>query len=473
MKKHKIYLLLLLISLCLILLCSCRCDPAECQWHLLEMTDDLSFANGVTEKLTISGSVDIYQPFAGAYAERCQVEFNEDGGFSMNLDGGEFSGAYTYKHNGFRDTSFTVNLENGESFCGTSVSYYGGRELKFEFRGDRYEFSEYSSRSITKEDAELHTEYLIEDLRDLEVGKIHGRFGDFRGEITLSGEDYILTSADATYDLSSGENLVWCSLLDEENKLSHLEKIQLGECYFVINNYIKIGELGQQKIGQIIVVYYIEPLPEEPEVPKPEEKALSGMYPWILGDISSVKLTQEWKNLPAGYTKHHDYLYGDEISDCILALRKTELCEVFPEELEDYFLNGDKHNVLTVLADVGGEKREIQFIDGLIFDGERWWKPDAMPKFNYDGAVQSFVIYDDEISVFDREGNEVGTYTDKLSSIEFVVCREEHSYTTLTDRFTLVTEFGEITVYDSEHFWYKGQSYVAVGENNFAFLFCE
>ena len=56
MKNHKIYLLLLLISLCLILLCSCRCNPAECQWYLLEMTDDLSFANGVTE----FGEITIY-----------------------------------------------------------------------------------------------------------------------------------------------------------------------------------------------------------------------------------------------------------------------------------------------------------------------------------------------------------------------------------------------------------------------------
>jgi hypothetical protein len=96
-----------------------------------------------------------------------------------------------------------------------------------------------------------------------------------------------------------------------------------------------------------------------------------------------------------------------------------------------------------------------------------------MPKFNYDGAVQSFVIYNDEISVFDREGNEVGTYTDKLSSVEFTVCREEHNYTTLTEKFILVTEFGEITVYDGAHFWYNGQSYVAVGENDFALLFCE
>ena len=471
MKKHKIYLLLLL-SLCLIILCSCRCAPAECEWYLLEMTDDLSFANGMTEKVSISGSVDIYQPFAGAYAERCQVKFYDDGAFSISLDGEELSGTYTYKHNGFRDTSFTVNLENGEHFSGTSVSYYGGSELKFEFRGAAYEFTNYSSRTVTKEDAELHTEYLIEDLRDLEVGKIHGRPGDFRGEITLSGGDFILTSADAEYNLSSGENLVWCSLLNEENKLSHLAEIRLGDCYFVINNYLRIGEPGQQKNVPLILVYYIEPLPEEPDAPKPEEKALSELYPWILGNISSVKLTQEWKKLPAGYKKYHDYLAADEISACILALRETELREVFSGELEDYFLNGDKHKVLTLIADVGGEKCEIQFIDGLIFDGERWWKPSAVPKFSYDGALQSFIIYNDEVTVFDRKENELGTYMGKLSSIEFKVCEEEHNYTTLTERFALVAEFGEITVYDSEHFWYKGQSYVAVGDNNFDFLFC-
>ena len=473
MKKYKLYLLLLFLFLCLFMLCSCRCNPAEYQWYLSGLTEDVTFSNGITEKVSISGSVDIYQPYAVDYAERCRVEFRDDGSFLGDFNGEELSGTYTYKHNGFANTSFTVNLENGESFFGASVSFYGGRELWFEFRGTSYEFTDRFGASVTKEDAEQHTEYLIEDLRDLEAGRPNGRFDNYLGEITLSGDDFILTSAGEEYNLSSGENLVWCSLLDEENTLSHLKKIELGECYFVINNYLPIGESGQQKIARAIIIYYIEPLPEEPSDPKPEKKALAELYPWILGDVSSIKLTQEWKNLPAGYTKYHDYLTADEILICLDGLRGAELCEIFPEDLENYFLNGDNHKVITLLATVGAEKREIQFVDGLIFDGERWWKPDAMPKFNYDGAVQSFIVYTDTVHVFNREGSELGSFADMLSAIEFEICKEEHNYTSLMERFTLVTEFGEITVYDSEHFWYKGQSYVVVGENNFGFLFCD
>ena len=41
----------------------------------------------------------------------------------------------------------------------------------------------------------------------------------------------------------------------------------------------------------------------------------------------------------------------------------------------------------------------------------------------------------------------------------------------MTPWLKVVTDLGEIKVYDANHFWYKGQSYVVVSDFDFSFLF--
>jgi hypothetical protein len=95
------------------------------------------------KEMEYNGYLGIHQPWgARGYYERCAVEFLPDKEFKMNLDGEQLSGYYTYCHNGYINTAFTVYLDTGESFTGISVSGYGFRRLSFEFRGVLYEFGE-------------------------------------------------------------------------------------------------------------------------------------------------------------------------------------------------------------------------------------------------------------------------------------------------------------------------------------------
>lgn len=476
MRRYKALILLIFLSLCILLLTSCRCEPSTVEWHLLEVTEDLAFANGVTAEMTFNGYYGLTSPF-GEYAsvERCQVEFSKDGGFKMSLDGEELSGTYTYRHNGFSDTSFTVTLDTGESFSGTSVSYYGGDSLEFEFRGVKYEFGERSDDSYTKEEQRDDEEWLVRQLRDhIEGSGGANNYSVNPAEIIPSGEGYVLLYDGQEYDLFSDETLVWCMSLDKENGLTNNAHLRAGDCYFRLteNTYIR-GEDGEYYSPKMFLIYYIEPIPDEPAEPERKTAALTELYPWLLGeDIESIKLTRYTQNLPVGYMKHHAYLSGDNLAAYLDALKAVELSEIMSEKelYEHHLVNGENETVTTVTALANGKEYTINFVDEVIFD-ELMWAADGLPQFPFEGATQSFITYADKITVFDREGKEVGEYSDMLGSVEFTVCHDDHGYTALTPYLTVVTDFGELTVYDACHFWYKGQSYVCTDEHNFGFLF--
>lgn len=55
MRRYKAPILLIFLSLCILLLTSCRCEPSTVEWHLLEVTEDVTFANGVTVEMTFGG----------------------------------------------------------------------------------------------------------------------------------------------------------------------------------------------------------------------------------------------------------------------------------------------------------------------------------------------------------------------------------------------------------------------------------
>lgn len=476
MRRYKALILLIFLSLCILLLTSCRCEPSTVEWHLLEVTEDLTFANGASAEMTFNGYYGLTSPFGEyASAERCQVEFSKDGGFKMSLDGEELSGTYTYRHNGYSDTSFIVTLDTGESFSGTSVSYYGGDSLEFEFRGVKYEFGERSDDSYTREEQRDDEEWLVRQLRNhIEGSGGANNYSVNPAEIIPSGEGYVLLYDGREYDLFSDEALVWCMSLDKENALTNNAHLRSGDCYFRLteNTYIR-GEDGEYYSPKMFLIYYIEPIPDEPDEPEPRTAALTELYPWLLGeDIESIKLTRYTQNLPAGYMKHHAYLSGDGLDAYLDALKAVELSEIMSEKelYEHHLVNGENETVTTVTALVGGKEYAINFVAEVIFD-ELMWAADGLPQFPFEGATQSFITYADKITVFDREGKEAGEYSDMLGSVEFTVCHEDHGYTALTPYLTVVTDFGELTVYDACHFRYKGQSYVCNDEHNFDFLF--
>ncbi len=476
MKKCRYFIMSILAALFLITLTSCRCEPSTVEWHLVEVSEELTFANGAAAEMTFNGYCGLTSPFGEyASAERCQVEFSEDGGFRMSLDGEELSGSYTYRHNGFSDTSFTVTLDTGESFSGTSVSFYGGNRLEFEFRGTRYKFNERSDDSYTREEQKDDEEWLIHQLREYIEGSDGVNNYSFNpAQVILSGEDYILIYNGEEYNLSADGTLVWCALLDKDNVLTNNTELVSGDCYFRLseNTHIR-GEDGEYYSPKLFWIYYIEPIPEEPGEPEPKTATLGELYPWILYDgIDSIKLTSHTQNLPAGYTKYHAYLSGEELFAYIDDLQKLELREIMSEyELYEYYLvNGGRETVTTVTAFAEGQEYTLEFIAEVVFD-ELMWAADGLPEFPYDTATKSFITYTDEITVIDREGDRVGEYTGMLESVEFTVCHDDHGYTTLTPYLTVQTDFGELTVYDTYHFWYKGQSYACTEEHNFGFLF--
>ncbi len=471
MKKSRIVLWLIFLVICLLSLSSCRCDPAEEDWLLSRIYGNVSFIGGKAELTRCYGAKTVERPWEEAYCDRFMIEFSGDRSVSLSIDGEKLSGTYKVRHNGLRDTSFMVDLNNGESFSGTAVSYYGGSELELEFRGNKYEFIRNLGQDRGSEMRARDVQMLIRELREIDASTDE-YYEKFHGEISLVDGEYILRSGEATYNLSDA--LVWCEKLDEGNNLTKLSEILFGECYFFKMTLEQFTSDYVGREGDVFAIYYLEPLPEEPEEPKPKTSTLREIFPWLESDdIEMIKLTREYGALPTGFTKHHAYLDGEVLLDYLASIRDLELREIMTEdELKNYYhVNGEKYRSTTLRATIDGEDVIIEFIEDTVFL-DCWWAIEDFPDFPYEDAVMSFVTYTDEVTVYDGD-TLIGTWQGKLSSVEFTICNEEHDYTTMTSRLSVVTDFGEITVYDRLHFWYKGQSYVCEDGRDFGFLFLD
>lgn len=452
--KNKVILLMLML-LCLLTLTSCRCNPSEYEWSLLSITEDVAFSNGMKKEMEYNGYLGIAQPWGSrGYAERCVVEFSPDGEFKMSLDGEPVSGFYTYCHNGYTNTSFTVYLDTGESFTGVSVSGYGFRRLSFELRGVLYEFGERDDESYTLEEQKQSELEIIRYLRDTAP---QGYYYFNRGKISASDGAAVLTCDNGDIiDLTSDGVYPWCVYLDKEDNLTHLDYIPFGDCcYYAYDD--------------VVIVYFIEPVPgSEERVPR--ESCIGEIYPELFSDeIESVKICRETVGISPGFVNHVAYLSGDEMGEYLSALREVKLYEADEETVSNITDSGALYGRTSVTIFLQGAEYTLSFEDEYVF-GDLWWECGDLPSFPYDLAASVFVTDSDEIKVYN--GDEfTGSYSGIISKIEFTVCNEEHHYTTLTPRRRVVTDFGEITVYDDCHFWYKGQSYVVVGDFDFGFLF--
>ena len=84
-------------------------------------------------------------------------------------------------------------------------------------------------------------------------------------------------------------------------------------------------------------------------------------------------------------------------------------------------------------------------------------------------AYSSKIVYHPN---FVYKNNEFLGYVSILEDIEYIIDpNQDYDYTSLHDKRTLITEFGELTVYDETHFRYKGQFYLVVGETTFEQLY--
>ena len=441
-----------LVLLCLLVLTSCRCNPGDYEWELCSITEEIAFSNGMKKEMSYNGYLGIDQPWGSrGYAERCVIEFLPDGEFKMSLDGEQLFGYYTYRHNGYTNTFFTVYLDTGENFTGESASGYGFRRLSFEFRGVVYEFGEREDDSYTLEEQKRLEAEMIEYLRDAVPQKYY-----YLNKGKVDDEAILTCDNGNIINLMSGEVYPWCVYLDKEDTLSHLNYIPEGDCYYY-------------SYDDIIILYFVEPIPSIEEQ-WPRESTIGELYPDLFsGDAEGVKIYLETVGISSGFFNYVAYLSGDEMREYLSKLREVKLYEADEETVRNITDSGKLYGKTSVTILLNGIEHTLSFEDEYVFS-DVWWMCSALPDFPYDLAASVFVTHSDEITVYNKDAF-IGSYSGVLSKIEFRICKEDHHYTTLTPRLRVVTDFGEMTVYDSKHFWYKGQSYVVVGDHDFGFLF--
>lgn len=171
---------------------------------------------------------------------------------------------------------------------------------------------------------------------------------------------------------------------------------------------------------------------------------------------------------PPGYVKYHCYITEQaEVQAIIEQLQKIKVIEVTPEEFAAAAATSDE--IITIRIYSGRYELVIASHYGYFVRNEsEYWRFEDFPEFSYDNAVRSFIVSNPAAEIYEGDTH-LGTYTDLIGEIEFVVGSEEHDHTTDTRRWTLICEFGELIVYDETHFWYNGQNYVITGERSFGF----
>ena len=457
MKKRQLFVCFL-FAILLLLLCGCNCDPAAHMWYVESFGKNTVYLNGVEqmERYT-TGGLYFTKPFSGMEEGIVSIVFTESGAVTFQPGTGEtLTGTFTTKNNGMQNTSFTVTLDNGETFSGIAESYYYGRSLEFNFRGNDYRFEEAfeTAETLYKEKIQDFVIYLRRHVIEKALTP---------GVVTVSDGGYTLTMEGEEAPRALDQTIaVQCVRLDGENNMTLLDAIEPGECYCVTGQTYG----GMDKI----VIYYVEPLPAQPTVPsEPDPTYLSDLRPWLRDFVADesdyIKMTHEFDSLPPGYKKHHKYITDQaEVQAIIDRLRQIEVVAVTKEE----FAAATSDEVITIRIYSGSYELEIASHHGYFIRAEYdYYRLEDFPEFDYTNAVRSFIVSENSVAKLYDGDEHMGIYPD-LDQYEFVVDTEEHDYTS-AHYWTLVCEFGEIQIYDERHFRYKGQNYVIVGEWCFEF----
>ncbi len=459
----KKFLLLMLIFICVLILCSCSINPYAFQWKLFGIYHDVTYVNGQTVTTWTSTGAYEHQP-NGIHDGMVSIKFYEDGTVDFKPYGSEMlHGTYTLKHNGMKDTSFTVVFDNGERIeNGYAVGYYYNDELNFDFRGIRYKFST-DSRGCTEEEYEQERANLADWIRR---GGMYLR----NGEVKLNENDAELCaeSLENNIDLY-GEN---CALtliqITAENELVTLDGIKEGECVFY--EFFDTKQPHGKDI-HTVVIYYIEPLPQQEEY-EPQEYTLDELntrlqYYFEHPEESIIKVSRTLNPAQSGQNDYHKYyMEKADVDKYISALREVTLTE----EL-DKPVFGDIEMVYTVrFSHIEGQRNGtvITLIGDYVKFGEKYYRVSSFPDFEYDGAVMTFTMLNNDLKVYSKD-EYMYDADGYLFDVEFIIDPEQnYEYMTSHYTITLICELGEITVYDATHFWYKGQFYLVVSEKNFS-----
>ena len=470
MKLKKCLYLFMLVAFCAAFLTGCRCEPSEYDWEIVEVTQDVTFLNGKTEKMTAHGHVNAMNP-VGFHTGVVNIDFSPDGTVIFKpVDGETLHGTYTYKHNGFADTSFAVTFENGETITdGNAWDGWGHPRITFTFRGASYWFEAW--RDGYDEERYLQDiQYNIQYLRNYDKT---GNMYPATIELTENGTKAIFENGEL--DLYADVLGLQAVHITDNDEYIVLDELRAGECLLVLS------QMWSETLGEFAdsaVIYYIDPYPEPPTV---EDLSLdmAKKLSWLPDGIANyenaeIRLTASATNLPVGFTEYHQYIREPE---AVLAyLERLNGWKLFPESDPTYGkLMENNCSQYLISVTVGDRTYGFQVIQDYLIVGEELYSfmdgstVKRFPGIDYDSAVKTFKTVD-ETEVYDGKVY-LYTLTGFWQDLEFVIDEEKHHWTTAQDTRTLVCDFGEVTVYDAVHFRYKGQNYIVAGEKNFSTLF--
>ena len=464
LKKIKLLLLLLLSFAFMLILTGCRCNPSEHQWYIEYFEINTVYANGVEQVEAYDGNPDINDPFGGMENGVVDIQFSEDGKVTFKPGTGEvLTGTFTLKHNGFKNTDFTVTLDNGEMFSGNSGTYYYSTNLAFTFRDMQYSFkkSYRNAEEIYQEDMSYMPDHIR---RHVNSGSLK------RATVSYTDGVYSLSEKNGDTVILDDNTTVKCVRLDEDDKMTALNSIEEGKCF----SRIESNTSGKTNI----LIYYIEPYPEEPDDPTPPEEIKESPFLEIIPELSYYISNQEDTLIklskihsPASNYKFDEILYVND-SDMIIFLFNSlfrEDCilvesEQPPHNLDDFHVRWEIE-----ISDKTGKCNKIlaHFECDMFYYNGKWYSCSESPSWSSALAVACFNCND---SILTAKDNQEVTYD--VRGLEFIKDREQDfNYSDVLNPIILTGEIGEIIVYDATHFYFDSKYYIVAGEKDFSELF--
>lgn len=470
MKLKKSLALIILAIFCTAFLTGCRCEPSEYKWEIVEVTRDFTFLNGKTEKVTVNSHINSANP-VGIHSGIVNIDFSPDGTVTFKpLDGEVLHGTYTYKHNGFADTNFSVTFENGETITdGNAWDGWGQPQITFTFRDTSYQFEAWRD-GYDEERYRQDIRYNIQHLRNYDKTA-----NMYPATIELTEAGAKATYEDGEIDLYADVLGLQAVHITDNDEYIVLNELREGECLLVLGT-MRSATLGE--FADSAVIYYIDPYPTPPTV---EDLSLNmaEKLSWLPEGIANyenaeIRITASATKLPVGFTEYHQYIREPE---AVLAYLETlNGWKLFLESDPTYGELMENHcSQYLISVTVGDRTYGFRVIQDYLIVGEELYSfmdgstVKRFPGIDYDSAVMTFKTVD-ETEVYDGKVY-LYTLTGFWQDLEFIIDPETHNWTTAHDTRTLVCDFGEVTVYDAVHFRYKGQNYVVAGEKDFSTMF--
>ena len=470
MKKLRLIFILLLILIASTLT-ACTIVPYRFQWAISSVECDVTYSNGNTFKSSLSGRSINFFNLTGIHSETTYIKFFEDGSLVFKpIYSEEMKGSYKCKNKGMEYTTIYINLENGDNIEALGAGSFYEDVVRFEYSDINYEFSSDNYDICeTQEEFNKQLKNLAEEIRYYEENLEYHRV---LTPCTIKNEnnDTKLISDDVEIDLYA-ENLgVIAIRVTDNNEIIFLDSVETGECYYYGNFY--------EGKASFINLFYIDPIPKYEEE-NPIDYSLFDLIPELEGFYNDdakqnvvIKMSHELVNINPGFNHSYNLITEqDTITQILDTLANISVYEV--DAPNDEFLSElyAFETISIIDTSCALDEIEISKIYDRIKIGEKWYYHHGdFPKFIYDGSYCRFTANDYTAEVY--RGNEFLGKTDILYNLEYIIDpNQDYSYSFSHDARMLVCEFGEITIYDETHFWYKGQFYLSVGERSFAELF--